>query len=78
MTYFRARRAKDVSGASLTIPQIPENEGVERTFGVPGDRRRGRETYPAQVRAAAHGDEAARRWVKSFTELGSRLGIKVL
>ena len=35
-------------------------------------------TYPAQVRATAHGDEAARGWVKSFTELGSRLGIKVL
>jgi alpha-amylase/alpha-mannosidase (GH57 family) len=35
-------------------------------------------TYPAQVRATADGDEAARGWVKSFTELGSRLGIKVL
>jgi alpha-amylase/alpha-mannosidase (GH57 family) len=34
-------------------------------------------TYPAQVRAAAHGDEVARGWVRSFTELGSRLGIKV-
>jgi len=35
-------------------------------------------TYPAQVREAAHGDEAARGWIRSFTDLGNRLGIKVL
>jgi len=35
-------------------------------------------TYPAQVRAAAHGHEAARGWIRSFTDLGNRLGIKVL
>ena len=55
-----------------------ENEGVERTFGVPGEEGAVQKPTPFRCERQPHGDEAARRWVKSFTELGSRLGIKVL